>query len=198
MSWYLFDVDLTWLFLPAVIFVAEMCVVTLGTIRIIFVSRGMKFLAPTLGFFEVMTWLFAISQVMQNLSNPACFIAFAGGFTMGNFFGILIEKKLALGSVLVRIITPRDPNRLIDRLRTADYGVTSVEGEGANGRVCVIFTVVKRRELGNVVSLIQTFDPKTFYSVDELQTVTEGIFPERRPQLQEAIINPLRLLRATR
>src|SRR5215212_9519410 len=80
--------------LPGLIFLAEMTVVTCGTLRIIFVSRGQKYLAPCLGFFEIVIWLFAISQVMKHLHNGWCFLAFAGGFTVGNFLGILIEKKL--------------------------------------------------------------------------------------------------------
>src|SRR5215471_4871039 len=79
-------------FLPLLVFVAELTVVTLSTLRIIFLSRGNKLLAPILGFFEVTIWLFAIGQVMQNLQDPGCFLGFAGGFTLGNFLGILIEK----------------------------------------------------------------------------------------------------------
>src|ERR1700724_1649541 len=116
------------LLLSLIIFLAEMCVVTLGTLRIIFVARGNKVLAPLLGFFEVLMWLFAISQVMQNLGDGACFIAFALGFTLGNFLGILIEKKLALGMAIVRIITNRPAQDLIERLRAAQFGVTSVDG----------------------------------------------------------------------
>src|SRR5947208_15051500 len=87
------------------IFVAEMCVVTLSTLRTIFLAKGMRLLAPVLGFFEVSIWLFAIGSVMRNLGDGRCALAFAGGFTVGTFLGILIEQKLALGSVVVRTIT---------------------------------------------------------------------------------------------
>src|SRR5205823_2012095 len=93
--------------LPLLVFLAELCVVTIGTIRIIFIARGMKVLAPVLGFFEVSIWLFAIGQIMQNLSNLGCYLAFAGGFTAGNFLGVLIEKRLGLGTLVVRVITGR-------------------------------------------------------------------------------------------
>jgi uncharacterized protein YebE (UPF0316 family) len=92
-----------WVILPLLIFAARICDVTLGTLRIIFVSRGKKLLAPLLGFFEVSIWLLAISQIMQNLNNPVCFLAYAGGFAMGNFVGILIEDKLAMGILVIRI-----------------------------------------------------------------------------------------------
>jgi uncharacterized protein YebE (UPF0316 family) len=166
--------------LPLIIFLAEMCVVTLGTLRIIFVARGNKYLAPLLGFFEVLMWLFAISQVMQNLGDGLCFLAFALGFTLGNFLGILIEKKLALGMAIVRIITNRPAEGLIERLRAAQFGVTSVDGQGATGPVQIVMTVVKRRQLEDVFDLIEAYHPGAFYAVDELQAASDGIFPARR------------------
>lgn len=177
------------------VFLAEMCVVTLGTIRIIFVSRGMKMLAPLLGFFEIMIWLFAISQIMQNLNNIFCFLAFAGGFTLGNFLGICIEEKLAMGTALVRLITNKDPRELVRSLTAAEYGVTCLEGQGATGPVQVILTLVKRKEIDRVIQLIREYDPKIFYSIDEVQSVNEGVFPLTRPGL---IPNPLKILRIAR
>jgi uncharacterized protein YebE (UPF0316 family) len=184
--------------LPLLIFLAEMTVVTLGTIRIIFVSRGMKFLAPMLGFFEIMIWLFAIGQIMQNLSNASCYMAFAGGFTAGNFLGILVEKRLALGTLVVRIITNRDATELIDGLKSAGYGVTRIDGQGATGAVQVVFTVIKRRELENVVAIIEGFDPRAFYSVDDLQSASKGVFPAEKAGARALLPGPLRLVRVAK
>ncbi len=169
--------DLSLFAFPLLIFIAEVCVVTFGTLRIIFIARGQKIIAPLLGFFEVFIWLLAMCQVMQNLSDWSCFIAFALGFTLGSYLGIIIEKKLALGAVSVRIITHRDAAALIDGLRAADFGVTSVDGEGATGKVRIVMTVVKRKQLPEIVALIETHHPGAFYAVDELQTTCEGIFP---------------------
>lgn len=168
--------------LPLLVFIAETCVVTLSTLRTIFITRGMKILAPMVGFFEICIWLFAVGQIMQNLSNPTCYLAFASGFTTGNLLGIIVEKKLGFGTLIVRIITPRDPQNLLEELRRANYGVTSLEGRGASGPVQVVFSVVPRKELHKVLSLVQRFDPRAFYSVDELQTAAAGIFPVARPR----------------
>ena len=113
---------------PLVIFVAEMCVVTIGTTRTIFVSRGMKAPAALLGVFECSLWLLAVGQVFQNLSNLGCSAAYAGGFSLGNYLGVLLEEKLAVGSVLLRVITRRDAAPLIQNLAAADYGVTRLDG----------------------------------------------------------------------
>jgi uncharacterized protein YebE (UPF0316 family) len=173
--------------LPLFIFIAEMCVVTLSTIRTIFVARGMKYLAPLLGFFEVSIWLFAIGEVMKNLNQVSCYAAFAGGFTLGNFLGVLIEKKLAMGSAVVRIITCKNTAALIEGLRAANYGVTCVDGQGSKGPVQIILTVIKRKDLGKVLTIIHTFDPDVFYSIDELQTAARGVFPLTRGRLQMAL-----------
>jgi uncharacterized protein YebE (UPF0316 family) len=157
-----------------------MCVVTLGTIRIIFVSRGMKVLAPILGTFEITIWLFAIGQIMQNLSDLGCYLAFASGFTVGNFLGVLLEKRLAIGTLVVRTITNRDAGGLIERLKAGGYGVTILDAQGATGPVKLVFTVIKRKELPNVIAHIKAFDPKTFYSVDEIQSAESGVFPTDR------------------
>jgi uncharacterized protein YebE (UPF0316 family) len=161
--------------LPLFIFAAEACVVTLSTMRTIFVARGMKFLAPFLGFFEVSIWLFAIGEVMKNLNNPSCYIAFAGGFTLGNYLGILLEKRLAIGSVSVHIITRRDAAGLVDALRGADYGVTALDAQGTTGPVRMVVTVVPRKELAHVLALVKRFDPRVFYAVDEVQAAAEGV-----------------------
>jgi uncharacterized protein YebE (UPF0316 family) len=184
------------LVLPLTVFVAEMCVVTLGTLRIIFVSRGRRLLAPVLGFLEVVMWLFAVGQTMQNLGNPACYIAFATGFTTGNFLGLQIEKRLALGTVVIRIITGKDPTDLVEQFHAAGYGVTVLEGQGATGPVKVILTVVPRRELAALTAIIKVIDPKMFYSVDEIQSASEGIFPGARGRSRTLALLRLRFSRA--
>jgi uncharacterized protein YebE (UPF0316 family) len=182
--------------LPMVIFVAETCVVTISTVRIIAVARGLKALAAGLSFFEITMWLFAIGQVMTNLTNPACFIAFAGGFVLGNYLGITLEEKMALGSLVVRVITRRDASVLIDALRQAEYGVTSIDAQGATGPVQIVFTVVKRRELDKVVALIKRFDAKAFYSVDDLHSCAAGVFPLARGRHRQAPAEVLDLRQA--
>ncbi len=163
-----------------VIFVAEVCVVAIGTTRTIFVARGLKAPAALLGLFECSIWLFAVGQVFQNLGNLACSAAYAGGFALGNYLGVLLEEKLAVGSVLLRVITHRDAAPLVRDLVAADYGVTRLDGLGAVGPVQVILTVVQRRRLGRVVAIIKRFDPNAFYSVDALQSAAAGVFPLRR------------------
>jgi len=169
-----------WLLLPLLIFAARVADVSIGTVRVIFVARGLKYIAPVVGFFEILIWLLAIGQIMKNLSNPACYIAYAGGFAMGNFVGIWIAEKLSLGVVLIRVVTKKDASELVGYLKSAEYGVTSVDGHGSAGEVKVVFTIIPRREAQSVVELIKRFNPQAFYSIEEVGFVEKGIFPAKR------------------
>ncbi len=167
-----------WVALPLMIFVARIMDVSIQTIRIIFISRGHKLVAPALGFFEVLIWLLAIGQIIKNLSNPLCYLAYGGGFAAGTYIGMIIEEKLAIGTYLVRIITRKDASALTGALRDENYGVTSVPAEGTDGKVCVVYTVVRRASLPAVLEIIEQHNPGAFYTIENVRAVSEGTFPE--------------------
>lgn len=171
------QVLINYLIIPFLICLARICDVTLGTIRIITVSKGMKSLAAGLAFFEIIIWLFAIGQIMQNLSNFANYIAYATGNAVGNYIGIYIEEKLSLGIVMLRIFTKKKADDLIAFLKSAGYGVTNMKAEGACGPVDVIFTIIKRRECKTVVEIIKNFNPKAVYTVEEVKFANTPPFP---------------------
>lgn len=163
--------------LPLMIFSTRICDVTLDTLRIIYVSRGLKVLAASIGFFEVLIWLFAITQIFKNLTNPIYYVAYAGGFAMGNYIGILIEEKMAVGTVVIRTITQKDASVLIKWLKTDGYGVTHIDAQGAFGPVKVIFTIVKRKDIEHVLEIIRTCNPLAFYTIEDIRSSGKGVFP---------------------
>jgi uncharacterized protein YebE (UPF0316 family) len=167
---------LNWVILPLLIFLARFTDVSLGTLRIMFIARGKKKIAPLLGFFEVLIWLVAISQIMKNLNNVACYIAWAGGFATGNYVGILIEERIAIGLQVVRIITPKPAQALIATLREKGFGVTSLDAHGALGDVNLLFTIIRRRDLKEISTLILEFDPTAFYSVEDIRSASEQFY----------------------
>jgi len=181
--------------LPVMIFFARICDVTMGTIRVIFISKGIRYLAPVIGFFEVIIWLLAIGQVMNNLTNVVSYIAYGAGFASGTYIGMYIEEKISLGLTSVRIITKGDTMELMQYLRAHNYGVTCVDGEGATGRVKMVFTIIRRQDLAHVVGIIQQFHPNAFYSVEEVKSVAEGVFPEKSPRGVFSWIDSLRFYR---
>jgi uncharacterized protein YebE (UPF0316 family) len=168
-----------WVVLPVLIFSARVCDVSLGTIRVIFISKGLKYIAPVIGFFEVIIWLLAIGQVMQNLTNVASYIAYGAGFATGTLMGMLVEERLSLGTVIIRVITRTDSTDLVTRLRSLDYGVTEMNAEGSTGQVKVLLMVIKRQDTEKVVAVIKQFNPHAFYSIEEVKSVRDGVFPEQ-------------------
>jgi len=168
-----------YILIPILICLARVMDVTLGTLRIILISKGFKNIAPILGFFEILIWLLAIGQVMQNLTNVINYFAYAFGFALGNYIGVIIEQKIALGMVVVQIITQRDASDLIKFLKDNNFGVTVVEAEGSTGNVHLIFTVIKRASLKTVINSIKHFNPKAFYLVEDIRFVSEGVFPAK-------------------
>jgi uncharacterized protein YebE (UPF0316 family) len=162
-------------FLPLLVFCARILDVSIGTLRIIFVARSLKGWAALLGFFESLIWVLAISQVMQNLTNVLTYVAFALGFSAGNYVGVLIEERIALGSLIIRIITRKDAAELIGHLWQAGYGVTSLSARGETGPVQLIFTVCRRRNLQEVITLIKRFNPRAFYTIEDVRFVQENV-----------------------
>lgn len=160
--------------LPGLIFLARICDVSIGTIRIIFVSRGFTLLAPLLGFFEVMIWLLAISQVMRHLTSPVHYIAYGLGFATGNFIGMQLEKRLAMGNQVIRVITRHEGTLLVGKLRGAGHFVTAVDAEGEEGPVKLIFLTAPRRDLPSIVANIKETNPNAVYTVEDVRQVSEG------------------------
>ena len=170
---------LVWVILPLLIFLAGLIFVSLGTLRIIFVAKGRRYLSPLLGFFEVIIWLIAISQVISNVSNIATYFTYAAGFAVGNYVGILIEEKMAIGILIVRIIVTMNDEILRNKLRDAGFGVTSFDGKGSQGNVNLIFTVVKRKDLSQVINIINESHTNAFYSIEDARSVVKGVFPKK-------------------
>ncbi len=166
-----------WVLLPLLIFLARMSDVTLGTLRNVFISKGLRNIVPFLGFFEVSIWLLSIKQIMQHLDNPICFIAFAGGFAMGTYIGLIVEKRLAIGMQVLRIIINQNAQPLIDMLQRANFGVTIIDGHGAKGPVKIIFTIIKRKDIDYVRRLINDTNPQAFYSIEDVRVASQGVFP---------------------
>jgi len=171
-NWY------AWVIVPIIIFFARVFDVTLGTIRIIFVSRGRRRLAPLLGFFEVLIWIVVIGQLVQHLHSVTAYIGYASGFAAGNYFGMWLEERLAIGTYILRVIVPENSDHLAKLIHDAGYGVTQVEAMGSYGPVMLIYTVVKRKHISQAMSIIHQSAPNAFITVEEVRSSEKGFFPQ--------------------
>lgn len=159
--------------MPVLIFLARVGDVSLNTLRVMFVLNGKKNVAPILGFFEALIWLLAIGQIIQNIDNPVSYLAYAGGFAAGTYVGMSIEERLALGRVLVRVITVAPMPELIDFMKERNYRFTNVGAEGRYGKVNLLFTVMKRDLLQEYIRKVKECNDKAFYTIESVRRISE-------------------------
>lgn len=154
--------------------------VSLGTVRMILAFQGRSYIAAAIGFVEVTIFVLAIGKVMGSLDNPMNVLAYSGGFAAGTLLGIAIENRIALGTRFVRVITHRLNDHLVKALREAGFGVTRVIGDGMHGRVHVLFSVVRRKDLNRFVGLVRELAPKAFYTVEDARASHGGFIGHRK------------------
>lgn len=166
--------------LPLLIFSARVADVTLGTLRIVFISQGRRKLAPLVGFFEIFIWLLAMGQIFSNLTNFIYYIAYAGGFSMGNWVGLMVENKISLGLLSLQLIIRENPEKLINLLKDQGYSITTMTAEGSKGMVRLVILVIKRKNLPKILELIRENNPKAFISIEQVKSVRGGNFPQSK------------------
>ncbi len=164
-----------WL-LPVIIFFGRIFDVTLGTLRIIFVSKGEKYIAPVVGFFEVFVWVVIISQVLAQANDFVAYFSYAAGYASGNFVGIIIEQRIAFGVILYRIYTKKDGQGLVSALNHKGFGSTLIKAHGAKGDVDIVEAVINRKTAKEIEKLVSSFDEDAFYIVEDIRSKQRGVF----------------------
>lgn len=167
--------EFTWfdfVVLPTLILLARIVDVSLDTVRVIMVAKGYRNLAPFVGFFQSLIWLITITRIMANLGNWFTYIGYASGFGLGTYIGMILEGKLALGYELVRVITKKGADKLINGLREKGFPVTKVTGIGRDGEVGVLYIIIRRRVLREVIGIIQQHNPNAFYTIEDMRYVS--------------------------
>lgn len=164
----------SFLLLPLLIFFARILDVSINTVRIIYVLGGRKLTSTVLGFFESFIWLMAIRQIFEHLDNWLCYVAYPAGFAAGIFVGMIIEEKIAYGKVIVRIITRKDINPLLQYLRKEYFRYTHVHAEGPDGNENLVFTVLQREKLEDLFITLKEILPTAFYTVEKVNRAAES------------------------
>lgn len=162
------------------IFGMRLADVSLGTFRMILAFQGRSVIAAAVGFVEVTIFIVAIGKVVDSLDSPLNVLAYSGGFAAGTLLGIAIENRVALGTRFVRVITHRLNDHLVEMLRGAGFGVTRVVGEGMQGRVYILFSVVRRKDLTRYIDLVRDLAPKAFYTVEDARSSRGGFIGRRK------------------
>jgi len=163
--------------LPLIIFFGRIVDVSLGTLRIVFVSRGARNIAPVIGFVEIFIWIVVIGQVFAHADGLVSYFAYASGYAAGTYIGLTVENKIGFGYVILRQFTRNNNGAgLVMKLNHNGHGATLTKGEGAVYKVDIVETVVRRTDIREVEKTMLEHDPDAFYTIEDVRTRRRGIF----------------------
>ena len=155
-----------------IIIAARIGDVTLGTVRTVAIVHGRRHLALVLGFFEVLIWITVVSKVVSlAAAEPGYGVVYAFGFALGNWVGITIEQRLALGQQVIRIFT-RHAGAVATSLRIEGHRVTVFAGEGRDGPVWLLYIQTGRRRIPALAERARALDPDCFYVVEDVRAAS--------------------------
>jgi uncharacterized protein YebE (UPF0316 family) len=178
---------------PLLIFAARVVDTSLGTLRIVMISRGNRKAVRLVGFLEVLLWVIAIGQIIQNLNNWAGYLAWALGFTVGSMIGFKIEERLALGKHQLRVITSQPIDGFLKDLKKLNQGFTVFDGTGANGPVKQVFLILNRQNNAEITALVNKHIPTSFCSVSDVMATDSGVFNTKKREFDlSGLLLPLR------
>lgn len=166
------------------IFALRLADVSIGTLRISMLVRGYTRAAGILSFVEAMLWLSATAQVIASLDAPVTFVAFAAGYAVGTMLGSTVERWLAVGKSLVRIVAPVHTPDIAAALRDHGFLVTAVNAEGRDGNVRLAFTVIPKRRRQALLDLVNKLNPKAFVTVEDIALSSEAAAASAKPSIK--------------
>lgn len=166
---------------------ARIADVTLGTLRTVYVIQGRRAMSWTLGFFEILIWIMAVSKVIENLSHPAYAISYAFGFATGNYVGMTVEKWVAFGRQVVRVFT-REGQKIAAQLRSEGFRVTAFQGEGRDGPIDMLFIEIPRKKTSDITLFAREIDPKCFYIIEDVREASLSAITLHQPTGWRAIL----------
>jgi len=167
----------TWVIVPLLIVLARISDQAIGTLRLVYLSKGYKVIAPIMGFFEVLIWIVAVSQIFQQLNNYLYYFAYALGFALGNYLGLRIEEKISLGRIVIRVFPKESVDDIINSLRDKGFGLTIMDAYGTRGPVKILLSILNRKSLPDFLNVIKQYDDHAFYTVEDVRNSAKGVFP---------------------
>jgi len=165
---------------PLVVFAARLIDVPLATVRTILMARGTRGWVPLIAFFESLSWILVVSGTIAVIDrSPWMILAYAAGFAAGNHVGMIVEGKLGMGLVSALVLT-RSGIEIADALRERGFGATEFLGQGRDGRMEVVLSVVRRKRAMELEQLAHAWDPEAVIVVGETRALRNGVLYRRR------------------
>jgi uncharacterized protein YebE (UPF0316 family) len=160
------------------VFLARICDVSLGTVRTIVTVQGRTVLAFCLAVLEILIWITVVGAVISQIHDrPGLAVFYALGYATGNVIGILVERKLAFGLIICKVITSKTGTGLPEALRQKGQPVTVFRGEGMKGPVSELYMACRRRDLKWILPMVRSMDPEGFYIIEQVREMKKGTLP---------------------
>jgi uncharacterized protein YebE (UPF0316 family) len=153
--------------------------VSLTTVRLILMIKGLRELAACLSVAEVFVYITGLSIILTNLNSVWNIAAYCVGYGMGVYVGSRLEEKLALGYITAQVITNTVNNDFPDILRDKGFGVTSWLGEGRDGPRLVMLVLAKRNRQKELLKIIDSTCPAAFVLFDEPKNFRGGFWTKK-------------------
>lgn len=157
-----------------IIFALRVFGIAISTIRVLAMMRGKKAAAFVAGFFEVLAYVIAIAEVVNNLDNIWNVLGYCLGFSVGTLVGMILDERTASGFANVRIISRYKAQSIIEQIHDAGYGATVGWGHGRGGTVGMIVAVVRRKEAEQLCTIAEQCDPNAFITIEDARIVRRG------------------------
>ncbi len=160
-----------------IIFCAKIVEVSVSTIRLVYINKGERVKGTLLAFIEITIWLVVVSSVLNNITeDPFKALVYAAAFSLGNYIGVTIESKIAVGLASIQVVVAAETGeKLAEILREQGYGVTIIDGKGKNdNKKALLFIQLKRKKIPEAVKLIRQTTPNAYITVNDIKTMLGG------------------------
>lgn len=169
-----------------VIFVINIIYVSFLTMRTISTLKGYRYTAAIFSILETFVYVIGLGLVLENLDQFQNVVAYALGFGAGILVGMKIEEKLALGYLVVNVITSEIDKDLPKNLRDLGYGVTHGYQYGRDGERMTLQILTPRKYERKLIATIKELDERAFIITHEPKNINGGFWTKgvRRKRLR--------------
>ena len=148
--------------------------VSIGTLRIKLITKGQRLYGAIVAFVEIVIWLIVVAKVLSDMSDPWKILAYALGYALGNYLGVVVEEWIGLGSTKVEVVlnTEKTPE-VVERIRELGFGVTVIDGQGRDQKRNVLLVIVPRKSVPKISHILE--DAQAFVTITDIKPVYRGI-----------------------
>lgn len=165
-----------------IIFCLRLCDMTIDTLRVMSMVRGLKWRTAGLGFMQALIFIATLAQVLTPPIHPYQMLGYALGFSVGTLIGMTIGARISSAFLLFHVISRKSAQEICDGLRVAGFAVTTVAGEGREGPLMVLYVVMKRTQGREALKFVRSIDKEAFVVSQPIERAMGGYVPQ--------IVNP--------